>query len=259
MALLRPQDDPAELRAVTQGAGGQLETSATSGGGKPSCGHQAPLSLCHPLGEGRPDLFVAPEGQCGWTAHRAWSPGVLSPRFWPVYGSAEWAETGTQRGSACPLPRDKRIRVPHGESPLTDCPAWLTQRELWGEVTRATTRTGRTKCRAWPSATTGRSSCSPGRESKGQGRGRGEGLGQGTAEGHLVVGRQRDTWLSVLSCHHTEGWSGKWHCEEGAPPPRVPFDLHCPGIWFPWRREGARGGGCEGQGLALVRRPPITQ
>lgn len=187
MALLRPQDDPAELRAVTQGAGGQLETSATSGGGKPSCGHRAPLSLCHPLGEGRPDLFVAPEGQCGWTAHRAWSPGVLSPRFWPVHGSAEWAEMGTQRGSACPLPRDKRIRVPHGESPLTDCPAWLTQRELWGEVTRATTRTGRTKCRAWPSATTGRSSCSPGRESKGQGRGRGEGLGQGTAEGHLVV------------------------------------------------------------------------
>lgn len=79
------------------------------------------------------------------------------------------------------------------------------------------------------------------------------------AEGHLVVGRQRDTWLSVLSCHHTEGWSGKWHCEEGAPPPRVPFDLHCPGIWFPWRREGARGGGCEGQGFALVRRPPIMQ
>lgn len=236
MALLRPQDDPAELRAVTQGAGGQLETSATSGGGKPSCGHQAPLSLCHPLGEGRPDLFVAPEGQCGWTAHRAWSPGVLSPRFWPVYGSAEWAETGTQRGSACPLPRDKRIRVPHGESPLTDCPAWLTQRELWGEVTRATTRTGRTKCRAWPSATTGRSSCSPGRESKGQGRGRGEGLGQGTAEGHLVVGRQRDTWLSVLSCHHTEGWSGKWHCEEGAPPPASPSTCT------------ARGSGSHGDG-----------
>lgn len=39
--------------------------------------------------------------------------------FSPSLGSTEWAETGTQQGSARPLPRDKRIRVPHGENPLT--------------------------------------------------------------------------------------------------------------------------------------------